>query len=72
MSTDNKMDPGDVPAYLPVLTQVEKIIFSQKEITLIQVRVRRKNQNWKMIIHWRTSSSLPAEDYTRILHEWNL
>jgi hypothetical protein len=68
----SEMDPGDVPAYLPVLTQVEEMMFARKEIALIQVRMRRTNQNWKTIIHWRTSSSLPAEDHTRILRGWNL
>jgi hypothetical protein len=29
ISADNKMDPGNVPAYLPVLTQVEEMIITR-------------------------------------------
>ena len=28
MSTDNKIDPGEIPAHLPALTQVEEMIIA--------------------------------------------
>ena len=32
MSTDNEMDPGDVPAHLPALTQVEEMIIARSYV----------------------------------------
>jgi hypothetical protein len=32
MSADNEIDPGDVPAYLPVLTQVEEMIITRSHV----------------------------------------
>src|SRR5438552_19214541 len=38
MSTDNKMDPGEVPAHLPALTQVEEMIIACSHV--------------QMLVHW--------------------
>ena len=32
MSTENEIDPGDVPAYLPALTQVEEMIITRSYV----------------------------------------
>jgi hypothetical protein len=32
ISIDNEMDPGDVPAYLLILTQVKKIIITRSHV----------------------------------------
>ncbi len=32
MSVDNEMDLGDVPAYLPVLTQVEEMVITRAHV----------------------------------------
>jgi hypothetical protein len=34
MPADNEMDPGDVPAYLPVLIQVEEMIVAQSHVQM--------------------------------------
>jgi hypothetical protein len=35
MSTDNKIDPGEVPAYLPALTQVKEIIIARSHVQML-------------------------------------
>jgi hypothetical protein len=40
MSAENKMDPGDLPAYLPELTQVEEIIIAWSYMQMIVYRYR--------------------------------
>ena len=35
MSTDNKIDPGDVPAHLPALTQVEEMIIARSHVQML-------------------------------------
>ena len=32
MSAENEMDPGDIPAYLPELTQVEEMIIARSHM----------------------------------------
>jgi len=32
MSIDNEMDPGEVPAHLPALTQVEEMIIARSHV----------------------------------------
>ena len=38
MSTDNKMDPGEIPAYLLAFTQVEEMIIAYSHM--------------QMLVHW--------------------
>lgn len=40
MSVDNEMDPGDVPAHLPVLTQVEEMIIARSHVQMFVHRYR--------------------------------
>ena len=40
MSGDNKMDPGDVPAHLPALTQVEEMIIAHSHVQMLVYRYR--------------------------------
>jgi hypothetical protein len=40
MSAVNELDPGDVPAYLPELLQVEEIIIARSHVQLIVTRYR--------------------------------
>jgi hypothetical protein len=40
MSTDNYMDPGEVPARLPALTQVEEMIIAQSHVQMMVYRYR--------------------------------
>ena len=40
MSAENEMDPGEVPAYLPELTQVEEMIIAQSHVQMIVHRYR--------------------------------
>jgi 3-oxoacyl-(acyl-carrier-protein) synthase len=40
MSTENEMDPGDVPAHLPVLIQVEEMIIARSHIQMMVYRYR--------------------------------
>jgi len=40
MSTDNRMDPGELPAHLPELTQVEEMIIARSHIQMIVYRYR--------------------------------
>lgn len=35
MSTDNEMDPGEVPAHLPALTQVEEMIIARSHVQML-------------------------------------
>ena len=40
MSTDNEMDPGEVPAYLPALTQVEEMTIARSHVQMLVHRYR--------------------------------
>ena len=40
MSVDNEMDPGEVPAYLPALTQMEEIVIARAYVQMLLKRVR--------------------------------
>jgi hypothetical protein len=40
MSVENDMDPGDIPAYLPELTQLEEIIIARSHVQMIIYRYR--------------------------------
>jgi Domain of unknown function (DUF6570) len=40
MSADNEMDPGEVPAYLPALTQVEEMIIARSHVQMLVHRYR--------------------------------
>ena len=40
MSAENEMDPGDVPAYLPELTQVEEMIIARSHVQMMVHRYR--------------------------------
>jgi hypothetical protein len=40
MSTANELDPGDVPAYLLELLQVEEMIITRSHVQLIVTRYR--------------------------------
>src|SRR5271156_1452116 len=40
MSADNKMDPGEVPAHLPELTQVEEMIIARSHVQMMVHRYR--------------------------------
>jgi hypothetical protein len=40
MSAENEMDPGDVPAYLPELTQVEEMIIARSHVQMMAHRYR--------------------------------
>jgi hypothetical protein len=40
MSVDNEMNPGDVPAHLPVLTQVEEMIIARSHVQMLVHRYR--------------------------------
>ena len=40
MSVDNEMDPGEVPAYLPALTQIEEMIIARAHVQMVLKRVR--------------------------------
>jgi hypothetical protein len=35
MTAENEMDPGEVPAHLPVLTQVEEMIIAQSHVQMM-------------------------------------
>jgi hypothetical protein len=35
MSAENEMDPGEIPAHLPKLTQVEEMIIAQSHVQMI-------------------------------------
>ena len=40
MSAANQMDPGDIPAYLPVLTQVEEMLIARCHVQMLLKRYR--------------------------------
>ena len=40
MSAENEMDPGDVPACLPELTQVEEMIIARSHVQMMVHRYR--------------------------------
>ena len=40
MSTDNEIDPGEIPAHLPALTQVEEIIIARSYMQMLVHRYR--------------------------------
>src|SRR5258706_16007955 len=40
MSVENEMDPGDIPAYLPELTQVEEMIVARSHVQMMVHRYR--------------------------------
>jgi hypothetical protein len=40
MSTENRIDPGELPAYLPTLTQVEEIIIARSHVQIMVYRYR--------------------------------
>lgn len=40
MSADNSMDPGELPAHLPVLTQVEEMIIARSHVQMLVHRYR--------------------------------
>jgi hypothetical protein len=40
MSAENEMDPGDIPAYLPELTQVEEMIIARSHVQMMVFRYR--------------------------------
>jgi hypothetical protein len=40
MSVENEMDPGEIPAYLPKLTQVEEMIIAQSHVQMMVHRYR--------------------------------
>jgi hypothetical protein len=40
MSTDNEMDPGEVLAYLPALTQVKEMIITRSYVQMLVHRYR--------------------------------
>ena len=40
MPAANEMDPGDVPAHLPELTQVEEMIIARTHVQMIMHRFR--------------------------------
>jgi hypothetical protein len=40
MSAENEMDPGDIPAYLPELTQVEEMIIARSHVQMMVHRYR--------------------------------
>jgi hypothetical protein len=40
MSTDNEIDPGEVPAHLPALTQVEEMIIARSHVQMLVHRYR--------------------------------
>jgi hypothetical protein len=35
MSVENKMDPGELPAYLPELTQIEEMVIAQCHVQMM-------------------------------------
>jgi hypothetical protein len=38
MSADNEMDPGELPAHLPELTQVEEMIIARSHVQMLVYR----------------------------------
>ena len=40
MSADNEMDPGELPAYLPELTQVEEMTIARSHVQMMVCRYR--------------------------------
>ena len=40
MSVDNEMDPGEVPAHLPALTQIEEMVITRAHVQMLIKRVR--------------------------------
>lgn len=40
MSADNEMDPGEIPAHLPALTQVEEMILARSHVQMLVHRYR--------------------------------
>ncbi|PVH68415.1 hypothetical protein DL98DRAFT_391768, partial [Cadophora sp. DSE1049] len=40
MSADNEMDPGEIPAHLPALTQVEEMIIARSHVQMLVHRYR--------------------------------
>lgn len=40
MSVENEMDPGELPAYLPALTQVEEMIIARSHVQMMVYRYR--------------------------------
>jgi len=40
MSAGNEMDPGDIPAYLPELTQIEEMIIARSHVQMMVYRYR--------------------------------
>jgi hypothetical protein len=40
MSMENKMDPGEIPAYLPKLTQIEEMIIARSHVQMMVFRYR--------------------------------
>jgi hypothetical protein len=40
MSAENRMDPGELPAYLPALTQVEEMIIARSHVQIMVFRYR--------------------------------
>jgi uncharacterized cysteine cluster protein YcgN (CxxCxxCC family) len=46
MSAENGMDPGDVPAYLPELTQVEEMIIARSHVQMMVHRYRGRQYHY--------------------------
>ena len=40
MSTDNEMDPREIPAYLPTLTPVEEMVIALSHVQMLVHRYR--------------------------------
>jgi hypothetical protein len=40
MSVNNEMDPGDIPAHLPALTQVKEMVIARAHVQMLLKRVR--------------------------------
>jgi hypothetical protein len=40
MSTDNEMDPGEIPVHLPALTQAKEIIIARSHVQILVYRYR--------------------------------
>jgi hypothetical protein len=47
LSRENMMDPGDVPAYLPQLTQIEEILIARVHISLEVRQIRGQQYRYK-------------------------
>jgi hypothetical protein len=46
MSADNEMDTEDVPAYLPVLTQIKEMIIARSHVQMLVYRYRRHQYHY--------------------------